>query len=90
MASALKAIGLRFLSQYTIGRAIPDFAIPNERIAIFCDGNYFHSLPKVKAKDERVNERLSNLGWRVFRFSEAKILDNPDACADVVRKACEL
>ena len=90
MMHALKRIGIRFLPQYAVGRAIPDITIPNQRIAVFCDGNYFHNLPEGRARDARVNMRLRNLGWHVLRFSETDILKNPYACADAVRKACEL
>jgi DNA mismatch endonuclease (patch repair protein) len=90
MGHALKSIGIKFVTQYYVGKAVPDVAIPSDRIAIFCDGDYFHGLPETKAKDARVNTRLRQIGWRVFRFSEHDILKNPHACADKVRRVCEL
>lgn len=41
MARELKRIGIKFKRQYSAeGR--PDFAFPDEKIAVFCDGDFWH------------------------------------------------
>ncbi len=50
----------------------PDIFIkPN--ICIFADGMYWHSKDGVKERDIRVNEKLSNKGYLVLRFSDVEI-----------------
>ncbi len=50
-----------------------DKAFPDEKIAVFCDGKYWHSFPNVIAKDARIDSVLSAAGWVVLRFSEDEI-----------------
>jgi len=66
-------------------RTIPDFFIkPN--IAVYADGNYWHSLPYVKKRDKRIFRDLVNNGYIVFRISEDEINNNSDWCANVIKK----
>jgi very-short-patch-repair endonuclease len=57
-------------------RCIPDIAFPSLRIAVFLDGNYWHGLPKVVARDIKINATLRKKGWVVLRFSESEINNN--------------
>jgi hypothetical protein len=45
---------------------IPDFAYPDQRIAIFCDGFAFHGSGASLAEDARKRTRLQTLGWLVL------------------------
>ncbi len=36
------------------------------------------------ARDNRNNEALEKMGWRVFRFWEKQVLKDPDSCAKAV------
>jgi DNA mismatch endonuclease, patch repair protein len=102
LRAALIREGLRgFRLQYRIvGR--PDFAFPRERIAIFCDSDFWHGrkpLPtsnreywraKMKrnvARDLAVNAKLRTQGWSVIRFSETAITTSPRKCIRVIAKA---
>ena len=52
-----------------IGITQPDFFIePN--ICIYCDGDYWHSLPKAIERDKRINERLRFNNYKVIRLRE--------------------
>lgn len=74
----------------------PDFAFPNEKIAIFCDSLFWHgkkNIPKTNreywiAKFERnakrdkiVTKTLQKKNWKVVRFYENEILGDADRCA---------
>jgi len=58
----------------------PDIAFPDDKIAIFADGDYWHNLPKSIENDTRVNKRLTENGWVVYRFWEHDIKKDPDEC----------
>ena len=63
-----------------------DFALPNLKIAIECDGDYFHINPQFFpngpkdaiqrrniGRDKAKNTFLSNRGWKIIRFWECEI-----------------
>lgn len=56
---------------------VPDFIIPKSKIAIFCDGEYWHNKEEAIKRDEQANHMLTNDGWTVLRFpgKEIKSLD---------------
>ena len=89
-----------FRLQYrVIGR--PDFAFPSEKIAIFCDSDFWHGrkpLPasnrwywraKMKrnaARDLAVNAKLKAQGWSVIRLSESAIMTSSRKCVKIITK----
>lgn len=60
-----------------LGCCQSDKAFPDEKIAVFCDGDYWHSIPKAVENDKRVNKILEENGWIVLRFTEKEIKANP-------------
>jgi DNA mismatch endonuclease (patch repair protein) len=77
----------------------PDIAFPDKRIAIFCDGDYYHACPdKYKAndticrkkaaqiweKDKRISNELKQKKWLVIRYWEHEINANLDAIVDEI------
>lgn len=40
------------------------------------DGEYWHSLDKVKKRDIIVTERLEKTGYKIIRFSDQEIINN--------------
>jgi len=70
---------VEFLRQHPITEAhtIPDAYIPEGRIALYADGDFWHTLPKTAARDLRQNERLAGLGYVVRRFSEGDLRRDP-------------
>ncbi len=66
--------GVKYEKQKRFGNVtIPDFYIPSMNLIIYCDGDYWHSLPKAIEKDKRQNEFLRSKGYRVARFTETQI-----------------
>jgi very-short-patch-repair endonuclease len=64
--------------------AIVDFYLPEYRIVIQCDGDYWHNLPGVKEKDERQDKVLIFNGFNIYRFWEHEINESVKKCIDIV------
>ena len=67
--------------QYQFGYYIIDFAFPDQKLAIECDGKYWHSFPEAKRRDKAKNTYLNNKGWQIIRLKEDDIKENADECA---------
>lgn len=63
--SDIKDHKLPLFPQFPIGKHFVDFANPEHRIAVECDGHEFH---KDKEKDARRDADLADMGWRVVRI----------------------
>lgn len=72
--------------QFPLGKYKADFAIPAIKLAIECDGEYWHSQPQAKAHDQKRDGELARFGWTVVRFKEADIKGNLDAIRNDIQK----
>lgn len=54
-------------------RLVFDFYVPRFNLLIECDGDYWHSKPKVKTRDARKTAQARKLGYRVERLTESFI-----------------
>ena len=63
----------------------PDFLIPECKLIIFCDGEYWHSLPKQQLRDIWQNKRLKEAGYQVLRLSEREIENNLEDCISKIQ-----
>ena len=63
---------------------IPDFFLPEDRVVIYCDGDYWHRLPKAIERDSRQNNVLRLNGFNVYRFWEKDIRLSPSKCIDKI------
>jgi very-short-patch-repair endonuclease len=66
---------------------IPDFAYPDHRVAIFCDGFAFHGNVATLSDDARKRNRLQAMGWLVLTFWGRQILRDPSRCVEEIRAA---
>lgn len=73
-----------FESQVQFKRYFADFVLPLRRAVIECDGKNWHSKLGVFARDQRKDEYLKSLGYRVFRFSDQEIRNSPTECLNQV------
>jgi len=62
---------------------IVDFLLLN-KVVIYCDGNYVHSLPKAKIRDSEQNKVLSSSGYKVYRFTETEINKSVIGCLNKI------
>lgn len=78
MAKTIVAMQIPFKTwmQFPLGRYKSDFAIPALKLAIECDGEYWHTQPQAQAHDQKRDSELSKYGWTVLRFAERHIKEN--------------
>lgn len=84
LRAALQAIGIEATPEYRAGRFLIDLALPEWKVAVEADGDYWHALPNIKASDARKDAYLTGAGWRVVRFTETQINADAAACAAAV------
>lgn len=77
MRGALASAGITFETQRRIGNFYVDFLTPGN-VVVEADGDYWHSLPDVAAKDKRKDAYLSAQGYRVLHLSESEIRQGTD------------
>ncbi len=65
--------GVAYKFEYQFGRYSIDFAVVPDRIAIECDGLFWHRLPKDLERDARKDAYIVARGWKVVRLSEPDI-----------------
>jgi len=83
---ALLINGYDLKNQVPCGRYRIDIAIPQDGLAIECDGKEFHSTKKQKTHDSRKNAYLRKNGWKVLRFSGRKINRNLSGVLKRIKK----
>lgn len=89
MQEALREKGLGFSTHYPI-KGQPDIAFPENKLAVFCDGCYWHACSvhfpnqKKREMDEHVNEYLHKEGWTVLRLWEHEINENVEDCVNKI------
>jgi hypothetical protein len=64
-----------------------DFAWPGHRVAVELDGLAFHATPMAFERDRERDVTLVLAGWRVLRFTWARLVREPDVVADAVLRA---
>jgi len=73
MKSYLDEMNIKYKHNYPQLGYFIDFAILDKKIAIECDGEYWHSLPGAKEYDEVRQKFLESEGWNFIRFSGTEI-----------------
>ena len=68
---------------------VPDFAYPERKIAIYCDGFAFHANVEILSNDARKRNRLQAMGWVVLTFWGRQILRDPLRCVEEIRTALQ-
>jgi len=86
--------------EYCIGYYHVDIVIVDLKIAIECDGDYWHGNPKFypspslkqisrQNHDKRRNSFLQNRDWKILRFWEYDINTNLKYCVDLILNVIE-
>lgn len=74
----LESHNIHHVTQHRIGRYHVDFYIPDCGTVIEADGDYWHSKPKVAAKDLRKEAWLLSQDYEVIRLPEHEIRSGVD------------
>ena len=94
----LSTRGYAYYCHYPI-KGQPDIAFPEQKIAIFADGCYWHNCKecgfenkreKQDMRDKFVLETLQSEGWLVLRYREHEINGNTAGVADEIEEAVML
>ncbi len=83
LGEALELAEVELISQYKVERYHIDHAVPNIKLAIEADGDYWHDyseFPWREEIDQHRDGRLQELGWTILHFSESSINSNLDDC----------
>jgi very-short-patch-repair endonuclease len=91
----LDELGVCFDRQLTIGFYTVDATIPERRLVIEADGDYWHG--RTGATEPRVLNRMRldrsrdsyfrNRGWLVLRLWESDLADDPEGCRKRISQA---
>jgi len=82
MKDLLDRAEIPYEAQYPVLQFFVDFALPSLKIAIECDGDYWHKQqPK---RDQRRQRMIEGQGWTVVRFSEREINERLDSVEEKV------
>ena len=82
----LKGRGLLFEKQKLInGKFLVDAYIPSLNLVIEADGDYWHSLDRVKKRDKAKNAYLKTCGFDLLRLSETEINNDVKSCIDKIK-----
>lgn len=65
-----------------------DFAIdwPKRMLAVECDNLRAHSSAEQRRRDGLRDKALQANGWRILRFNEEQIQENPRKCGQIIRE----
>ncbi|MCB1811761.1 MAG: DUF559 domain-containing protein [Candidatus Competibacteraceae bacterium] len=61
-----------------------DIAFPDVRLAVECDGDYWHGTPEQRIKDSKKDAYLRRFGWQIIRLPEHKINSDLGSCVKSV------
>jgi len=75
---------INFLSNKFVLGANVDIILPEQKIAVFCDGDYWHNYPNGIPRDKEVSEILQKNGWLVLRYWEHEIIFNAETVVDEI------
>ena len=81
--------GAQFYRQTPIENLIVDFFCPSSKLIIELDGGQ-HALPDSRMKDELRDSVLSQLGYRVMRFSDRDVLLNIQGVLEAILREIEV
>lgn len=77
---------LKFEIQHRVLSYWIDFAFPNIKLAVECDGERWHSTEEQILRDKKRDERLKNVGWTVLRFKDKEIITNTKKVIDKIER----
>ena len=71
----------RFTRQHVVGPYILDLACRSAKLAVEFDGGHHW---QTRAYDDDRTRFMESLGWRVIRFWNSEVADNPEGVAEAI------
>lgn len=81
--------GVMIATEGGVPIARADLAYTSKRVAIFIDGQAYHSDARQRAADEEQREALEDLGWKVRRIPYSKFREEPERYIAKLKRAIE-
>jgi very-short-patch-repair endonuclease len=78
-------LGLKFRRQAPIGPYIADFLCHELRLVLELDGSV-HLEPNQISHDQNRDANLQALGYRVLRYTNQQLQDDPDSVLEAIRR----
>ncbi|WNI16382.1 AAA domain-containing protein [Actinacidiphila sp. ITFR-21] len=77
----LKERGYYVIPQFPAGEKRIDLVVigPRGRLAVECDGDYYHSTPEQIRRDQQRERELQRAGWKFWRVRESEFRFDTDA-----------
>jgi DNA helicase-2/ATP-dependent DNA helicase PcrA len=79
---AMRERGLAPVAQYGIGRYRVDFAFPDVRLVVECDGRPWHDPDRDRERDSALRRK----GWEPLHFTGSEITRDAEACVARVQR----
>ena len=76
--------GFHFRRQHIIGDYIVDFVCLSGQLVVEIDGGY-HSEPRQAAEDALRTKRLTNMGYRVIRFTNEQVTNSIEEVITIIK-----
>jgi len=72
--------GYHVVPQYPVGRRTLDLVVVGDgrRVAVECDGHYWHAGIDDQVNDARRDRELARMGWQTLRIRESEFAFDPD------------
>lgn len=87
----LNKLDISYIHSFNLGdKFLCDFAIPQARLIIECDGDYWHSLPDRIVRDKAKDAYAKKCGWEVLRLPGHQIVSNIDSCKESILSKMEV
>jgi len=80
-----KQLGYKFRQQHPMDIFIPDFVCIEKRLIIEVDGDY-HLTPEQIQLDDAREQKLTDLGYRILRFSNDEVIANSDGVIASIKR----
>jgi len=77
--------GCKFKRQYSVGRFVIDFSVPNLKLAVEIDGDT-HYKESEQEKDRHRQQYLEKLGIKFLRFTNQDINENLNGVVERIRE----
>ena len=84
-----KNLGEKFRRQHIIDDIIVDFVCLSKKLVIEVDGGY-HNQPEIQELDKIKTDILSNIGYKVIRFTNEEVLGNTDSVIQSIQEVLNL
>ena len=78
------ALGVKFRRQHPLASYVLDFCCLSHRLVVELDGDQ-HAEAEAVLRDEKRDQTLRQLGFRVVRFGNRQVLTEPTVVLDAIR-----